>query len=203
MDLERDFPTLGNLLGAGFNQDFWEIDGSPEAVISQFTSSSVFAARLPSDVARITARYQGADLDQALLELGNNYAYEEDGFTGETWLAEVLAQVKRERPAPDARHLALVGQEVVGVASRPEVAVTLTRHVVTFPAGVSVSGPDGTGKVLRRGDLRLLAGGIGELLLAAEEIQGQFILATPHVRLYSLPIKRGLGFHIDALDQSG
>lgn len=46
MSLEEKYPALRNLMSAGFNQDFWDIDGSPEGVVSAFAHNPLGTSNL-------------------------------------------------------------------------------------------------------------------------------------------------------------
>lgn len=216
LSLSADLPELAQLLGGGFNQDFLDVFGSPEDVVSIFTRSHVFAARLPGEVDRLLARYHGAELDRALLELGTGYGYAEDGLSAQEWLAEVVAQVEREKPAPDPTYRELVGQTVTGVVvpprigriarwrrsarsardPGPRIAVILTEHVITFAAGAGCSSTGGAGPVVVGRDPSLLVEAVGEQVLSVGVSSGRLWLATPHVSAHSLPVDEGPGFEV-------
>lgn len=98
--VERDLPALAQLCGAGLHQDFWENDGSPEAVVDRLAADPTFAAQLPVDVARLL-ELVGDDalaLGSVLDGLGNNYDYSEDGLGAQEWLTAVMARVAPVAP---------------------------------------------------------------------------------------------------------
>lgn len=94
--VERDLPALAQLCGAGLHQDFWETEGSPEAVVAALTADPTFATGLPADVDRVLELVGDDDLalGSVLDGLGNNYDYAEDGLGAREWLTQVVAQVQ-------------------------------------------------------------------------------------------------------------
>lgn len=93
--VEDDLPALAQLCGAGLNQDFWEVDGSPEAVVDRLAEDPSFVAGLPRDVTHLRRLVDDdpASLDAVLDGLGNNYDYVADGLSVSQWLEQVVARV--------------------------------------------------------------------------------------------------------------
>ncbi|MGJ3508328.1 contact-dependent growth inhibition system immunity protein [Enemella sp. A6] len=185
MQLTSAFPELAQLVGGGFNQDYEDVFGTPHEVISQFTSSPVFCARLPQEVERLEAEHSD-DIDEVLAALGNGYDYEAAGLSAKEWLDEVLAQVRSEAPPVDQRYSGLLGQQVLGVSSDSVPTLVLERDVVEFPLGVSCAAPGGVDEIRPHGAPALLRELVGERVVCAVETRGRLTVATPHVRVYSL-----------------
>ncbi|QNF93310.1 MULTISPECIES: contact-dependent growth inhibition system immunity protein [Janibacter] len=181
MSLELSFPALHNLMSAGFNQDFWELDGSPQAVVSAFTPEPIFCARIPGEVDRLVAQFEGEALDDALQEMGNCYDYAKDGLTGGDWLAAVVAQVRAEAPTTDEIS-ALVGRDVTQVLWSAPISIRTASSEVVFEGEVSVDNGVDYYDVPADGEPSI-DGLVGHEILAAFVEDDQAWLATAQVRV--------------------
>lgn len=173
MDLELTYPDLADLLCGGFNQDYEDIFGDVEDVIALYTSDPVFCVRIPLEVERILAEYEGAALDEALSSLHNGYWYELHGQTAREFLELVADRARAGAAVPEEPYASLIGQRIssvdwlettflqhlrrvvarpaVGGNVGPPVAVGVGDSVVEFTSGMlcSMSGARGIGDVER------------------------------------------------------
>ncbi|UTT65226.1 contact-dependent growth inhibition system immunity protein [Janibacter sp. CX7] len=196
MSLEEKYPALRNLMSAGFNQDFWDIDGSPEGVVSAFTHNPLFCARIPGEVERLLSEFRGEDLDDALTAMGNTYDYTEDGLTASQWLTAVADQVRSE--VPDVAYVdVLWGRTITTVEWQGPVALVSDGVRVVFESGVSFyaaddGGTSGPGEAAP-GLQRL----VGESILTAYVADQRLRLGTANVALVSEPSEGAAGWRIE------
>ncbi|MFF5322761.1 hypothetical protein ACFY2Y_03420 [Janibacter hoylei] len=57
--LATRYPALGDLMGSGFHQDFWDFHESPGDVVSTFTGDPIFCARIPLEVGELLGEVDG------------------------------------------------------------------------------------------------------------------------------------------------
>lgn len=188
MTLDKRYPALADLMASGFHQDFWDLYGSPEAVVSSFTDDPIFCARLPLEVDSLLGRFDEDDredrLDAVLDELDNNYDYFDDDLTPSTWLTRLRAQVLAETPEVETVH-SLTGASVVGVSGGDVLVLQVDRAAVRYPGGVLVQGPAGRGAFAPGRGAEAVEPAIGERILLAHVVGDQLRLATPTVQVVS------------------
>ena len=94
--LQDDYPSLWQLLGGYFHQD-WDLDySSPdEALRDFFDGQPVLAPRLADEIERVLALEKSdTELDELILEFGSSYLPTSNGVRSQTWLSGIrdLAQ---------------------------------------------------------------------------------------------------------------
>jgi len=93
-EFDQSYPRAFGLIAGVFNQDwFYDHDGSLhaalDAYVSQFTA--VELERTASEIDGFREAYDESDLAATLTNIGNNFLYDENGYTAQRWLA-FLAQ---------------------------------------------------------------------------------------------------------------
>ncbi|MGO4130423.1 contact-dependent growth inhibition system immunity protein [Janibacter sp. RAF52] len=156
------YPTLADLMGSGFHQDFWDFHESPEEVVSTFTGDPIFCARIPLEVEELLGEVDGPDreqrLDEVLWVLYNNFDNEEEGLSASEWLTAMRDQVVAETPRVELVE-ALIGALVQAL---------------------------GSGRVFARGEgADVVATAVGESILVAFDTGKQLHLATRSLELVS------------------
>jgi hypothetical protein len=97
MTLNADFPTLAQLFGGYFNQD-WVLDyGSREEAVTAFQSgeSSDVVSRAKQELDRLTTLYSDeSSLADVLRHLGCEFNPSVDGLTYSAWIIELKSALE-------------------------------------------------------------------------------------------------------------
>ncbi|MGW3546951.1 contact-dependent growth inhibition system immunity protein [Janibacter hoylei] len=185
VDVDLEYPSLAELLSGGFVQEYEDLFGDAEAVISMYTADPVFCARIPDEVHRLLARADGPRLDEALRRLHNGYAYEAHGRSAREFLEMVAARARDRSVVPVAPYADLVGQQVSSVVKVPPVGVVIGCSVVEFVSGMMCSAAGGRDLT----DVEQARLAIGQHVLWAGERDGGVSIATARTRIFT-PVGR-------------
>lgn len=185
MIAEQEYPKLAQLVGGGFNQDWQDIWGSPDQVVSMFAGTQPTAARLLGEIDRLVEQDEES-IRNVLTELGNGYDFAGVGATAAGWLRSVATQVEREAPPFDLALKDLVGQVVVSIETTPVMTAHLDRTRIFYPAGMGFSSPAGAGVVAAGDSVDGVSAAFGEVVVGVGTNGGELVIGTSHVELISL-----------------
>ncbi|GAC1568341.1 MAG: hypothetical protein NVS2B3_11410 [Vulcanimicrobiaceae bacterium] len=99
IDVREAYPLVATLLGGYLHQDFHFEHGSVDGAIDAFleTIDATERKRFAGEMASLLTQFQGAALDRAIDEMGNDYDYRHAGYEASAWLAAVAQRVTVRR----------------------------------------------------------------------------------------------------------
>ncbi|MFF5322760.1 hypothetical protein ACFY2Y_03415 [Janibacter hoylei] len=177
-------PSLAELLSGGFVQEYEDLFGDAEAVISMCTADPVFCARIPDEVHRLLARAD-AHVSTRRCDVCTTATPTRPAVAAREFLEMVAARARDRSVVPVAPYADLVGQQVSSVVKVPPVGVVIGCSVVEFVSGMMCSAAGGRDLT----DVEQARLAIGQHVLWAGERDGGVSIATARTRIFT-PVGR-------------